>query len=291
MYNLDNNKIGTLTSFGLHGCLNVITMINAEINIIDEQVFENVSCLQSLLLGYNHIKDLPLELFRNITHLHKLDLSLNLIKSLNETIFDDLVELEILNLTHNSMESLPPGLFSKLRRLRYIHLETNMMRSFDSQPFPTNSLAFEKLFVDGNYITSVPEFVFTTPDLVHISLAHNDITDILPHSTDGIMHLRKQKSMAFSDNDLDEGTKMVTTIDLNNNIKSVSITNQTRAIWKFILQHFHLIVTDNQINCDCNMNGVFNLINALQNTFIVPEKDNPFLTGNVRLHRNSRVAH
>ena len=197
VYNLDNNKIGTLTSFGLHGCLDVITMIIAEINIIDEQVFENVSCLQSLRLGYNHIKDLPLELFRNMTHLRELDLSHNLIKSLNATIFDGLVELEMLNLAHNSLESLPPELFVKLLRLRYIHFESNMLRSLDSQSFPTNSLAFEKLFVDGNYITAVPEFVFTTTGLVHISLAHNDITYILPHSTDGIMHLRKQKSLAF----------------------------------------------------------------------------------------------
>ena len=48
---------------------------------------------------------------------------------------------------------------------------------------------------------------------------------------------------------------MLTTIDLSNNkIESVNSTNQTHAIWKFILQHFHLIVTDNPINCDCNIN-------------------------------------
>ena len=126
-----------------------------------------------------------------MTYLHELDVSHNLIKSLNETIFDDLVELEILNLAHNSLESLPPGLSIKIRRLRYIHLKSNMQRSLDSQSFPTNSLAFEKLFVDGNYITAVPEFVFTTPALVHNSLAHNGITDILPHATGGIIHLRK----------------------------------------------------------------------------------------------------
>ena len=80
--------------------------------------------------------------------------------------------------------------------------------------------------------------------------------------------------MAFSDNDLDEGTQMVTTIDLSNiKIKSVHVTNKTPAIWKFILQHFRLIVTDNPINCDCNINDVVNLINELQNTVKVPEKD------------------
>lgn len=261
VYNLDNNKIRDLTNFGLHGCLDMITMIISEIRIIDEQVFENVSCLQSLRLGYNQIRELPLKVFRNMIHLHELDLSHNVIESLNETIFDNLVELEILNLAQNSLEFLPPGLFTKLGRLQYIHLESNMLRSLDSQSFPTKSLAFEKLFVDGNYITAVPGFVFTTTGLVHISLSHNDISDILPNSMDGITSLRKQKSMVLSDNDLDEGAQFLTTIDLSNNqVELINSTNQTRAIWTFVLQHFRIILTDNPLNCDCRINDIASLM-------------------------------
>ena len=276
--NLDNNSIRNLMNFRLNGCLDMITMVNSEINVIGEHVFEDVSCLQSLRLGYNHITDLPPGLFRNMIHLHELDLSHNMIKSLNATIFDDLMELESLNLAHNYLEFLPPGLFTKLQRLRYIHLESNLLTSLTSQSFPIESLAFEKLFVDGNYITTVPEFAFTTPGLAYISLTHNEITNILPNTTAVIVSMQKQKSMAFSDNDLDEGIQMHTTIDLSNNhIRTFNSTIQNRAVWSYVLQNFRVVLSNNPIKCDCTINEIVRLMNGLKGTDKMSNKYYEFL--------------
>ena len=268
VYNLDNNRIKNLTSFGLHGCLEMITMVNNDINTIGEHAFENTSCLQSLRLGYNRIKDLPVGLFKNMTHLHELDLSHNLIETLNETLLDDLLALEILILTQNALTSLPPGLFVNLRRLLYLYLTSNALTSLDSRTFPTNSLSLQKLFVDGNYISSVPGFVFTMKGLVHVSLAHNEITYLLAQYIDDLKSLRIKMSVTFPDNDVEEGATTLPTIDLSNNrIESLvveNITTQVRANLIFLLRNFRIILTDNPINCDCSINRIVSLIQELE---------------------------
>ena len=79
-----------------------------QIKMVDKGSFDNFKFLQTLLLHYNQISDLPLDIFKVTKDLKKIVLSNNKLTKLKWIWFSRLESLEILLLSNNIIRSLQP---------------------------------------------------------------------------------------------------------------------------------------------------------------------------------------
>ena len=120
---IDEN-IGILTANKLciMSLLKSIKFVQTSIYIIDEDAFQCLQHLESLVLQKNSFSTLPSSVFRSQMMMQCLYLEWNKISTLPLGIFDPLDSLKEISLQGNKLSFLQPGLFSKLTSLEYLNL-------------------------------------------------------------------------------------------------------------------------------------------------------------------------
>ncbi len=120
---IDEN-IGILTANKLCNMqlLKSIKFTQTSIYIIDEDVFQCLEHLESLVLQKNNFSTLPLGVFRSQLMMQYLYLEWDKISTLHLGLFDPLESLKQLSLQGNKLSVLKPGIFSKLTSLEHLNL-------------------------------------------------------------------------------------------------------------------------------------------------------------------------
>ena len=270
-FNLDHNDIKNLSEFRFHGFLHTINLAANGLAEIGENLFQNVTGLQSIRLDFNHLSELTSPIFRGLRQLRELDLSHNYLMTLNGDIFDDLTALIFLNLQVNPIGNLPNGLFKNLVKLKYLHLEHCDLQTIAHSTSLRNCLFLKELYLNGNYIASLPDFIFLFKELTLASFAHTNIK--LLNLTDHIRSLNMSQFRLinqYPEGDLKQEASKRRIIDLSNcEIETLSldkIRDTMGSILKLLLQHFHFILTSNPLRCDCEVYSFVHFVQHLNKT-------------------------
>ena len=120
---------GDVTSSHLSGITGTLDVSSASLTSLQEDIFDGLTSLQTLLLNNNSLSSLHEDIFDNLTSLENLDLNNNSLSSLAEDIFEDLTGLDTLWLNNNSLSSLGEDIFDGLTVLQALYLDNNSLRS------------------------------------------------------------------------------------------------------------------------------------------------------------------
>lgn len=149
---------------------------------------ENLELLQ--VAGNRITGDLP-AFFDDLHNLIKVDLRFNKLTSIDA--LRNLEKLEVIRATGNMVSvfrSKAPHLFEvelNMNPLTYVHFETNMNNlkvvdfskgKLTSCSFVTKLTAVEKLVLDYNHLSVLPDTFDVMPKLQHLSIVKNNITNI-----------------------------------------------------------------------------------------------------------------
>lgn len=272
VYRLDNNRITDLTEFQFHGYLHMISLKNNNVSYIGQNTFSNVKGLQHISLDQNNLTVLPTYLFRGLKHLRHLSLQDNALYKLKPETFEDLTQLVYLNLANNSLGHLKNGIFVNLVKLKEIHLEHNKLTSVSSNVFPISTISLHSVFLHNNPLEIFPEFLFYVRNLRQANLRNGNISfqnfsDIIVRVINPYL-IESIARTTSSEMDFKKVPEHMRKIDLSaNKIKKIGIDSGILSIKKYwqrleiILKHFHFLLDDNPLRCDCDIIPFSNVIN------------------------------
>ena len=98
----------------------------------------------------NSLTELPAAVFQELSRLVDLNLGFNSLTALPEGVFDGLNALQVLKLHENSLMELPGGLF----------LELSEPEEFIPIGGPSRAARLESLWLQGNRLSALPEDAF-----------------------------------------------------------------------------------------------------------------------------------
>jgi Leucine-rich repeat (LRR) protein len=170
-----------------HPSLESLDLSHNSISTIPRDI-ENTSNLKSLLLNDNRLtefdaadrgafQDEHLNLGK-LKRLEHLDLSDNHISSLARS-FGDLPALKSLHLENNQLRILPPN-FGNLSQLESLYLKNNGFAHFNGIDAANKPIHLRHLDLNGNRLSSLPEWIFKLPDGSTVDYGNNPITSIPP---------------------------------------------------------------------------------------------------------------
>jgi hypothetical protein len=128
---------------------------NANLEMIEEAVFDELEQLDRLHLHNNNIMALALGIFDKLSNVYYLTVSHNNIQTLPNGVFDQTRQLTQLSLHSNQIKSLPEGIFDQLAKLKTLKLRNNNLVTLPQGIFEKLSL-LEDLELSANLFTSVP---------------------------------------------------------------------------------------------------------------------------------------
>ncbi|XP_060068915.1 protein toll-like [Ylistrum balloti] len=264
--NLNFNRITNLSNVSFRGYLQMIQLSGNGLVEIGSSTFYHLVGIQHIDLSINKLQSLPEVLFQGLSSLRHIDLGSNAIKSLPALVFKDVTNVVYLNLANNSLVHLPSGVFSTLSQLKEIHLEYNQLVTIEARSFLMTSITLTKLYFDSNPLKVIPDIVFylrylSTAFLRNTNISFNNLTEITsrvnwPRMTDAVMD-----STSSANLDLNKPAVTLRKVDLTGSaITTVWMTqNLTQFQHTFLLlvfRHFHFILEENSVTCDCNI-GTF----------------------------------
>ena len=172
VYLAHNEFEGPLTSS--IAALKELQILDLEANRITSlpDTFGKLRRMRIILLGDNHIKELPWRAFEDFGDLFELDVFSNKLSG-------DLVPSNIEKITLSSLSNLD--------------IHSNALTSLPSNLHLPSLTQFN---ATQNYLTTTGTFFTTTPRLVHLSLAQNQLS-IIP---DGVIHLPYLRTLDVSNN-------------------------------------------------------------------------------------------
>ncbi|XP_062561515.1 insulin-like growth factor-binding protein complex acid labile subunit [Armigeres subalbatus] len=284
---LNNNKIGALTNKTFAG-MTELRVLNLRENFIDQvtsEMFKVLPKLEELNLGTNRISQLDAKAFEGLSELRVLYLDDNAIKTIPTLSLAPLKTLAELYMGTNSLHKIQPGAFDGLQTLRKLDIHGSMLvnitidtfkgldniRSVDLsdnhlQKIPTAQLSglkrLEDLVIGQNDFEVIPEGAFFGLD----NLRSIDIS--------GALNLKRVQAGAFSSNPNLETIVIASNKELHEldegvfsglpRIKKVILRdNKISTFREEILPWKHLTdfdVSENPLNCDCQMLWLRNLI-------------------------------
>ncbi|KAJ8965079.1 hypothetical protein NQ317_012047 [Molorchus minor] len=263
--NLRRNFLEELTR-GLFSVLPKLEELNLGENRIfkiDELAFEGLLSLRVLYLDDNSLSSVPTPSFPVLGSLAELHVGLNSFTSLPDDAFSGLGKLSVLDINSAGLSNISTYAFRGLTGLRSLSLGDNRL-----QQIPTLQLSqlcrLEELTIGQNQFTAIGKGCFKGL----INLRKIDIT--------GASYLERIEKGAFSDN------LNLETIILASNKKLatledgalVGLPNLKRLVlrensFKTLLESMTswnelraLELTDNPINCDCQLLWLLNSINS-----------------------------
>lgn len=194
------NPIPLLQNGAFRGCrtIETLTIILADIERIEDNVFADLPVLRELVMLGNALGEVQGHLFRNqqeleyvrfdqgtITSLqpgafqckeflYEVDLRVNRIERIETGTFTNLLRLRTLNLGTNNIQVVEEGAFANLPLLERLELVENQIAVFDSVQFGTTLHSLNYLGLGSNEIHAVDRHVFRRfPGLISFFGAFN----------------------------------------------------------------------------------------------------------------------
>ncbi|MHA1641513.1 MAG: leucine-rich repeat domain-containing protein [Promethearchaeota archaeon] len=131
----------------------------------------NLANLEELHLNSNDIEIIP-DTIGNLRNLKTLDLSKNDIKIIPESIGKLKNSLRILTLGHNNLNEVPSSI-GNLSNLEVLSFRNNSIKTLPNSFEKLVSL--KRMFLDGNPIERIPEFIYKLPKLSLLSIKNTRI--------------------------------------------------------------------------------------------------------------------
>ncbi|XP_061165902.1 leucine-rich repeats and immunoglobulin-like domains protein sma-10 [Saccostrea echinata] len=276
--NLNSNNIQVLTNFMFDGHLDMLKLSRNGLMSVGPFTFSRIKGLQHLDLSENLLSDIPANIFRGLTRLRHINLHANLLSIIPDEMFYDNTELVYLDLSNNSITIIGSNAFSRLHHLEDLRLEYNRIVTISYSMFPAYSVSFQSLTLDGNPMKELPEAIFYFKTLYDVSLRYTNID--FKNFTQMLLDLdfsllaegNAQGQTTTEDELLTRSPRKLKRIDLTgskiNNLHlkyfGTDISTRNSAILRMkllmLLKYFHLILTDNPINCDCKINHLTRFI-------------------------------
>lgn len=171
---LSRNKISDLSNHTFRGFLHKLDLSRNGLQIISSDTFRNLRGFQYLDLSLNELVHVPTDSFKGLSELRHLDFKNNQISFLSSDHFSDNLNLVYLDFSGNKISKIEQNTFSHLKLLQELHLGYNKITTIHVNVFPSRSLEFKKLILDGNEFSEVPEAVFSLQLLDIISLKNTN---------------------------------------------------------------------------------------------------------------------
>ncbi|XP_033755716.1 uncharacterized protein LOC117338471 [Pecten maximus] len=191
---LENLQLIDLSSSGITSVadtafagLKTLTNLKLNDNFLDNVPKNLPSTLAILYLNGNRISSLPDDIFRDLTSLQTLYLGANIIVTLYQSSFSGLINLKILHLVQNKIGTLPGKVFQPLTRLVSLELNKNNIKSIPNQSSLFDSLnALQYLNLADNALGKMPSTLFNQlPSLQHFHLENNNIGNVMDIDREG----------------------------------------------------------------------------------------------------------
>lgn len=132
-------------------------------NVSLEEIYENTFIdareLRYLILSFNKLKNLVNNIFKNLSHLESLKLQHNEISVLLPQTFFGLGELRSLVLSFNKIQNLPLLLFNTLKSLEELKIDNNAIAVLSGEQFHAN-LELMQLNFENNKLQIIGEGAF-----------------------------------------------------------------------------------------------------------------------------------
>ncbi|KAL7013191.1 hypothetical protein ACKWTF_015247 [Chironomus riparius] len=170
--------------------LEVISMIKAELESIDEDSLSNCKNLDHLYLFQNKIREIPENLLIQNLNLTYLRIANNQRTMLPEYLFLNQKKLENLQLSGNQINVLPGNIFRPLVKLEVLQLFKNKLQSINPDWF-VNLQNLKWLGLNGNQIVEIPSKCFASlKNLEKLWIYENRIKTLKSDSFDGLQNLQ-----------------------------------------------------------------------------------------------------
>ena len=138
-----------------------LSLRNANIQLLSNNLFSFLFSLKNLHLEYNDISTLDSNIFNSLTNLLHMNLRHNKLTRIGSDVFNLTTKLRELNLGHNHLAFLPADVFKNLVKLNYLKLSNNLFGSVAgnihskmSRPLTPNSFSSSKYLFEGHNIPS-----------------------------------------------------------------------------------------------------------------------------------------
>ncbi len=178
---LDQNRLTSLPAEIPAGLQSLVLSFN-ELTELPAGSLQAASGLMELRLDNNPLATLPAGAFSGLTALTTLDLSSNRLRELPDGVFADLESLSELLLAGNELTTLPPDAFSGLSNLARLVLERNQLAELPGDVF-ADLPGLQSLWLSANELQTLPAGIFTKlQELELLALTENEIAD-LPSGT------------------------------------------------------------------------------------------------------------
>lgn len=150
------------SQFGLGEFFQFFLFLKVGLTSISSNTSRNLRGFQYLDLSFNELVQVPIDSFKGLGELRHLDV----IKKQPDQFFviqafSDNLNLGYLDLSENKISNIEQNTFSHLKLLRNLNLGHLKIAAIQPNAFPSRSLEFEKLILDGNEFSEVPEAVFS----------------------------------------------------------------------------------------------------------------------------------
>lgn len=286
---LNKNKLSSITNKTFHG-LKSLTVLNLRENFLEELpkgIFSILPKLEELNLGQNRISKIDALAFDGLLGLRVLYLDDNSLSSVPTHAFSVLGSLAELHVGLNGFTSLHDDAFSGLGRLSVLDISSGGLSNISTDAF-RGLTGLRSLNLADNRLQTIPTIQLGhLARLEDLTIGQNEFVELKKGAFKGLTNLRKIditgasnleyiEKGAYSDNlNLETiilvSNKKLTTLEdgalvglpnlrhlilRENNFRtlseSVTSWNELRA----------LELTDNPINCDCQLLWLLNSINS-----------------------------
>lgn len=174
----DNIKEIEKNIFSNQNITNNIIITENKIPVIKRKTFVNLLVV-SLELTKNEIEIVENEAFFNLTNLHDIRLQYNKIKELNQFAYCQLQNFHTLDISENIIDDLEPENLSFIQEDNFELLITNnRIYKLEHNILNCVQKKFLSVFLDNNFLETLPDGIFNNHTLNLVSLTSNPFTNI-----------------------------------------------------------------------------------------------------------------
>lgn len=167
---------------GVPNTTRALMLTNGWIDHVDHTMLSSIGNISMLALSNNAITTINENAFQNLTELRTLLLDHNHISSqtLMSSTFSWVPKLETLLLGNNALQEINGYWFQNSKKLKILQLEGNVLSTLNSSTFTMSDLSsLETLDLSGNFITHVGQDSFRNlPQLRTLDLSRNRLENI-----------------------------------------------------------------------------------------------------------------
>ena len=213
---IERTSIVNLNGNVLNGFVNLIDLdlSHCSLMVLENGIFEPLSHLKSINLGFNLISSIANDLFRNNRELNRIILKSNVLVNVNEAAFSGLTHLETLDLSYNHISKLETE-FSNCPNLKTIFLNNNEIQQIVSSRTFTQLGNLTNLDLNSNKIQEI--YFECSKTLCYLNLSNNEIRKLQLYY---FLSLTNLKVLNLKNNSI---TGSITDLKFKNNAKLLDL--------------------------------------------------------------------